>query len=404
MRAVAELATRVRGQRRMDDARPIAVPFTRTRICPEVGAAVLDVLASGWVTSGQHVVEFEREFAAYLGVDHAVAVSSCTAAIELSLRALDLPPGSKVLTSTMTFCGAASAISHAGHVAVLADVDELTAMPSPETVAASVAECGGVDALLVVHLGGMPTDVRELAAAAGVDLDHVVEDAAHALGTRSGPAAVGTISRATCFSFYATKNLPIGEGGMVTTNDAQLAARLRETRQHGMSADAWRRYLPGGGWRYDVAVDGLKANMTDVQAVIGRAQLRHFDEYQARRAEVADRYDGALAAIAGIRRPPRPTTGRHAWHLYAVRVLPEYGVPRDELIDLLRARGIATSVHFIPVHRLSWFRRSCVLSAGGHPGADAVFDRTLSLPMDPVISDAEVDMVCTALAELGGTQ
>lgn len=277
-------------------------------------------------------------------------------------------------------------------------------MPSPETVAAAVAECGGVDALLVVHLGGMPTDVRELAAAAGVDLDHVIEDAAHALGTRLGLAAVGTISRATCFSFYATKNLPIGEGGMVTTNDARLAARLRETRLHGMSADAWRRYLPGGGWRYDVAVDGLKANMTDVQAVIGRTQLRHFDEYQARRADVADRYDGALAAIAGIRRPPRPTVGRHAWHLYAVRVLPEYGVPRDELIDLLRTRGIATSVHFIPVHRMTWFRRSCVLSAGGHPGADAVFDRTLSLPMDPVISDAEVDLVCAALAELGGKQ
>ena len=404
MRVVAELAMRARGQRPMDGALPIAVPFTRTRICPEAQEAVLDVLASGWVTSGQHVVEFEREFAAYLGVEHAVAVSSCTAAIELSLRALDLPPGSKVLTSTMTFCGAASAIIHAGHVAVLADVDELSAMPSPETVAAAVAECGGVDALLVVHLGGMPTDVRELAAAAGVDLDHVIEDAAHALGTRLGLAAVGTISRATCFSFYATKNLPIGEGGMVTTNDARLAARLRETRLHGMSADAWRRYLPGGGWRYDVAVDGLKANMTDVQAVIGRAQLRHFDEYQARRADVADRYDGALAAIAGIRRPPRPTAGRHAWHLYAVRVLPEYGVPRDELIDLLRTRGIATSVHFIPVHRMTWFRRSCVLSAGGHPGADAVFDRTLSLPMDPVVSDAEVDLVCAALAELGGKQ
>ena len=197
MRVVAELAMRARGQRPMDGALPIAVPFTRTRICPEAQEAVLDVLASGWVTSGQHVVEFEREFAAYLGVEHAVAVSSCTAAIELSLRALDLPPGSKVLTSTTTFCGAASAIIHAGHVAVLADVDELSAMPSPETVAAAVAECGGVDALLVVHLGGMPTDVRELAAAAGVDLDHVIEDAAHALGTRLGLAAVGTISRAT---------------------------------------------------------------------------------------------------------------------------------------------------------------------------------------------------------------
>ncbi|GAB3062851.1 DegT/DnrJ/EryC1/StrS family aminotransferase [Intrasporangium mesophilum] len=381
---------------------PVAVPFTRTRICAEARQAVLDVLESGWVTSGKEVVEFEQEFAAYLGVQHAVAVSSCTAAIELALRALDLPRGSMVLTSTTTFCGAASAIAHAGHVPVLADVDELTAMPSAETVAAAVAECGGVDALVVVHLGGLPTDVEALAAAAGVDLDHVIEDAAHALGARVGSAAVGTLSHATCFSFYATKNLPIGEGGMVTTNDALLAARIRETRLHGMSADAWRRYLPGGGWRYDVAVDGIKANMTDVQAAIGRAQLRHFDEYQARRAAVADRYDSGLAAIGGIRRPPRPTDGTHAWHLYAVRVLPEYAVTRDELIDLLRAVGIGTSVHFIPVHRLTWFRRSCIVPAGGLPGADSVFGSTLSLPMDPVVKDAEVDAVCAALGGLGG--
>jgi perosamine synthetase len=383
--------------------RQVSVPFTRTLICPEAGRAVLDVLASGWVTSGQQVVEFERELAAYLGVEHAVAVSSCTAAIELALRALELPLGSKVLTSSMTFCGAVSAIRHAGHVPVLADVDETTAMLSAETIATAVADCDGVDALVVVHMGGLPSDVEELAAAAGLGLDLVIEDAAHALGTRVGSKAVGTISRASCFSFYATKNLPIGEGGMVTTNDPRVAERVREARLHGMSADAWRRYRPGGSWRYDVRVDGIKANMTDVQAVIGRAQLRHFDEYQARRAAVARRYDLGLADIAGLRLPPRPSSGRHAWHLYAVRVLTEYGVTRDDLIDRLRARGIATSVHFIPVHQLTWFRQCCVVPVGGLPGADAVFDRTLSLPMDPVISDSEVDAVCAALQDIGGT-
>jgi perosamine synthetase len=272
-------------------------------------------------------------------------------------------------------------------------------MPSPRTVAAAAAGCGGVDALVVVHLAGLPTDVTALAAAAGVDLDHVVEDAAHALGTLVDDAAVGTISRATCFSFYATKNLAIGEGGMVTTNDPDIADRIRQTRLHGMSADAWRRYLPGGGWRYDVAVDGLKANMTDVQAAIGRAQLRRFDADQARRAAVADRYDEALADVPGIRRPPRPATGRHAWHLYVVRVEPEYGVTRDELIGLLRRRGVGTSVHFIPLHRLTWFGRHCVVPPGGMAGADRVFEQILSLPLDAVISDAEVAVVCTALAE-----
>lgn len=397
--AVAAPPTSVPGDNPHAAVMPLVVPFTRARICPEAQQAVVDVLASGWVTSGEQVVAFEREFAQHLGVRHAVAVSSCTAAIELSLRALALPPGSKVLMSAVTFCGAASAILHAGHVPVLADVDDLTAMPSPRTVAAAAAECGGVDALVVVHLAGLPTDVVALAAAAGVDLDHVVEDAAHALGTVVGEAPVGTISRATCFSFYATKNLAIGEGGMVTTNDDDVADRIRQTRLHGMSADAWRRYLPGGGWRYDVAVDGLKANMTDVQAAIGRAQLRRFDVDQARRASVAARYDAALANVPGIRRPLRPSAGRHAWHLYAVRVEADYGMDRDALIVRLRQQGIGTSVHFIPLHRLTWFGQHCVIPAGGLPGADGVFERILSLPMDGVVTDDEVDLVCAALAE-----
>src|SRR5690348_753111 len=165
---------------------PHVVPFTRTRICPEARQAVADVLESGWVTPGQQVVEFEAELAAYVGAQHGIAVSSCTAAIELALRAMDLPAGSKVLMSTVTFCGAAAAIRHAGHVPVLADVDPVTAMPSPATASAAARGCGGVDALVVVHLAGLPTDVRALAEAAGVDLDHVVEDAAHALGTVVG--------------------------------------------------------------------------------------------------------------------------------------------------------------------------------------------------------------------------
>jgi perosamine synthetase len=304
--------------------------------------------------------------------------------------------------STMTFCGAAGAIAHAGLVPVLADVDPTTGMPSPETAAAAARDAGGVDAVVVVHLGGLPTDVAAIAEAAGVPLERCIEDAAHALGTLVGDRPVGSISRATCFSFYATKNLPIGEGGMVTTDDEALADRLRVTRLHGMSRDAWKRYLPGGGWRYDVEADGLKANLSDIEAAIGRAQLRHFERAQAHRERVAARYDAGLATVPGIGLPARPTSGRHAWHLYAVRVRPEYGLTRDRLIDRLRDRGIGTSVHFIPVHQLSWYRHECVMPRGGFPGADAVFAETLSLPMDQVITDDEVDAVCAALVELGG--
>jgi len=380
------------------------VPFTRTQICEEACLAVQQVLGSGWVTSGQQVIEFEREFAEHVGARRAVAVSSCTAALELALRALRLPPGSRVLMSTITFCGAASAIVHAGLQPVLADVDPITAMPSPVTVAAAARAVGGVQAMVVVHLGGLPTQVEEMAEAAGITLDHVVEDAAHALGTAVGERVVGTISRATCFSFYATKNLAIGEGGMLTTEDDELADAVGRARLHGMSKDAWRRYLPGGGWRYDVQDDGLKANMTDVQAAIGRAQLRGFEATQARRAEAAARYDSLIVNIPGLTLPLRPMSGRHAWHLYAVRVRPNFGVGRDDLITALSERGIGTSVHFIPVHRLTWFSHICLRAPGGFPGAESVFDETLSLPMDQVLTDEDISTVCTALAEIGGSR
>jgi dTDP-4-amino-4,6-dideoxygalactose transaminase len=380
------------------------VPFTRTQICEEACQAVQQILGSGWVTSGQQVIEFEREFAEHVGARRAVAVSSCTAALELALRALNLPAGSRVLMSTDTFCGAASAIVHAGLQPVLADVDPITAMPSPLTVAATARAVGGVQAMVVVHLGGLPTQVEEMAEAAGITLDHVVEDAAHALGSAVGERVVGTISRATCFSFYATKNLAIGEGGMLTTDDDELADAVGRARLHGMSKDAWRRYLPGGGWRYDVECDGLKANMTDVQAAIGRAQLRRFEATQARRGRVAAIYDSLLVDIPGLALPLRPLSGTHAWHLYAVRVRANYGVGRDELITALSERGIGTSVHFIPVHRLTWYSRICLQAPGGFPGAESVFDQTLSLPMDQVLTDEDVETVCTALAEIGGSR
>ena len=381
-----------------------SIPFARTVIGPEARSAVARVLESGWVTTGQEVVEFEREFADYVGAGRGVAVSSCTAGLELALRGLGLAPGSRVLMSTNTFCGAAGAITHAGLVPVLADVDPWSAVPTEDLIRAAVREVGGVSAMVVVHLGGRPVDVEAAAAAAGIGLDQVIEDAAHALGTEVGSRRVGSISRATCFSFYATKNLAIGEGGMVTTSDEDFAETLVRTRLHGMSRDAWRRYTPGASWRYDVADDGLKANLTDVQAAIGRAQLRRFDADQARRVEVAARYDAQLAGLPSISLPPRPVEGRHAWHLYAVRIQPGFPVSRDELIDRLSALGIGSSVHFIPLHRLTWHVNHCVVPAAGLPGADEVFEGTLSLPFDQNMTDDDVDEVCAALRQIGSAR
>jgi len=383
----------------------IDVPFADCCITTEAQDAALRVLRSGWVTTGREVHAFEDEFAAYVGAGHAVAVSSCTAAIELALRSLGLPPGSPVLTSTMTFCGAVQAIVHAGLQPVLVDVDPATGMPTAETVAAAVRECGRPDAMTVVHWAGDPADVAELAAAAGLGVDRVVEDAAHAIGSFLDGTPVGSSSAATCFSFYATKNLPLGEGGMITTEDPQRAAWLRRSRLHGMSADAWRRYLPGGGWRYDVAEAGLKANMTDVQAAMGRAQLGHLPAWQLRRAEIADRYDAGLGALAdagllGLPHRPAPSVGTHAWHLYPLRVRPDSGCGRDGVIAGLSERGVGTSVHFIPVHQLAYFRRVGTLPSAGMPGADALFEQLVSLPIYPRLSDSQVDAVCAALDDV----
>ena len=374
------------------------IAFTRAVITPEAQAAAQRSLASGWLTTGPECVAFEQEFAAWVGAREAVAVSSCTAALELSLRALDLPAGARVLVPTVTFCGVASAVLHAGLVPVLADVDPLTATMSPATASAAARAAGGVQAMVVLHYAGSPAPVLELAEAAGVPMWRVVEDAAHAVGTHDGDGRVGSRSRAACFSFYATKNLPIGEGGMITTDDEQLADRLRGARLHGMSRDAWRRYEPGASWRYDVVEAGLKANLPDVAAAVGRAQLRHVDGWQEQRTAVARDYREQLADVPGLDLPEEPSTGRHAWHLFVVRVNARSLVGRDELVERLAREGVGTSVHFIPLHHMT-YHRTAAETPVALDGADRVFPELLSLPMYPSLTHDEVDRVCSLVRQ-----
>ena len=378
------------------------IPFAKTEIAPAARDAVARVLGSGWVTTGPEVQGFEQEFASFVGAKHAVAVASCTAAIELSLRALGLPPGSRVLTSVMTFCGAVNAILHAGLRPVFVDVNPRTLMPDPETTAAAARRAGGAEAMVALHFAGYPAPVAAMAEAAGLPLDRVIEDAAHAVGTWDGDRHVGTTSAATCFSFYATKNLPIGEGGMITTPHDGVADYVRQARLHGMSRDSWKRYLPGSSWRYEVEMAGLKANMTDIQAAIGRAQLPELPRWQARRQELVDRYDRGLSGIDGVATPARPERGRHAWHLYVIRVEPAFGLDRDECIAGLAERGVGSSVHFIPLHHQPFYRSLLGSEIGTFPNADAAFRQIVSLPLHQALSDREVDRVCEEIADLRG--
>jgi dTDP-4-amino-4,6-dideoxygalactose transaminase len=384
-------------------ATAIAVPFARVEIVPEAQQAALRVLRSGWITMGPETAEFERELAGYLGARQVVAVSSATAAIEIALRALHLAPRSIVLTPSLTFCGAVAAIVQAGLRPVLVDVDAGTLLPTPATVAAAARRAGRPATMIIQHMAGHPADVAELAEAAGLPASRVIEDAAHGIGAELRGVPVGAASHAACFSFYATKNLPIGEGGAIVTSDDQVAADARTTRLHGMSHDAWRRYLPGGSWRYDVAEPGLKANITDVQSAIGRAQLACLPDWQQRRENVAACYDDALAGVPGLLLPRRPECGKHAWHLYQVRVTAECRASRDLIIDSLARQGIGTSVHFIPVHQLSGYQR--ILGpeeCRSVPVTDRVAQEVLSLPMYPSLTEADIAHVANALLTLTG--
>jgi dTDP-4-amino-4,6-dideoxygalactose transaminase len=372
-----------------------SVPFTIPSVSGEVSDAVVKVLDSGWITTGPQTAAFEQEFADHLGAAHVVAVASCTTALELCLRALDLPPGSAVLTPSLTFCGAINAILHAGHRPVFVDIDEDTLVPSPETVRAAAGRVTPA-AMIVQNQGGYPVDVAALAEAAGLDRTKVIEDAAHGPGAARDGRNVGAESFAACFSFYATKNMPIGEGGAVASSDQEFADRVRAMRMHGMSKDSWKRYLPGGSWRYDVKRVGLKANMTDVQAAIGRAQLAALPGWQERRAEIVGRYDAALRGLPGLVLPQRNLDGiRHAWHLYQVRV-PD----RDAISAELEAAGVATSVHFIPANQMTAYQE--ILGAeecARVPVTDRVGEELLSLPLYPGLTDDGIQRVVTARAE-----
>jgi dTDP-4-amino-4,6-dideoxygalactose transaminase len=376
------------------------VPFCRTEITPEAQQAAVRVLASGWVTMGAESIAFEQEFGAWVGAPHTIAVSSCTAAIQLALAGLGLPPGAPVLTPTLTFCGAVQAIVHAGLRPVLVDTDEATLTVSAAGVAKAARH--GAAAMVIQHMAGYPVNGAELAEAAGIPNENVVEDAAHGLGATIAGRLVGSFSRAVCFSFYATKNLPIGEGGAITTTDGDLAERWRRMRLHGMSGDAWRRYHRSGTWRYTVEEAGMKANFTDLQAAIGREQLRRLDAWQQRRTAIAARYDAQLTGLEGLELPPRPAADAHAWHLYIVRIHHRpFGIDRDTAAERLAETGIGTSVHFIPVHHLPYFRNLLGLEACGElSAADQIFPRLLSLPMFPGLTDSDVDRVCEALAGL----
>ena len=377
------------------------VPFAPPDIGEGEIQAVADVLRSGWLTTGPRVAEFERRFAEYVQAPHAVAVSSCTAALHLSLLAAEAGPGHEVVTTPLTFCATANVIVHTGATPVFADVDPETGTLDP--AAAAAATTAATRALIPVHYGGHPADVLAFEMLASRRGLVVIEDAAHCVEGMAQGRKIGSIADFTCFSFYATKNLTTGEGGMVTTRSAAAADRIRLASRHGLSSSAWNRENGGARSAYDMALPGFKANMTDIQAAIGLCQLARIGAMHARRQAICARYDAGLRALPLCPRRHAAAGTVDAHHLYTVRVNPrECGVTRDGLQATLRDRGVATSVHFPAVHLLSYYRERYGTRRGMFPHAEAIADETLSLPLSSALSDDDVDYVIETLQHVLG--
>jgi len=376
------------------DANPI--PFHRPYIGSAEIKAVEAVIRSGWLTMGPKTEEFERAFAQYVHAEHAIAVNSCTAAMHLALLVAGVGKGDEVITTVNTFCATAEAIEYSGARPVLVDVEDDTLNLSPKAVAAKITE--RTRAIVPVDFAGHPCDYDAIRALAGRHKLHVLADAAHSLSAHYRGVPVGTLADSTSFSFYVTKPLATGEGGMVTTDSEEWAEALRVLRLHGMNRDAWKRYGNAMGWRYEVKVLGYKYNLTDVQAALGCAQLRRQERLRTRRSEIAALYRECFAGVEELQLPAERPEVRHAWHLFVIRARDRQGAGlRDRVIQALADRGIGASVHFIPLHYHPYYAARCRARPGAFPVAERAHEAAVSLPIYPGMRASEVRRVANTV-------
>ncbi len=375
------------------------LPFALPDIGEEEIAEVVDTLRSGWLTTGPKAKRFECDFAVFLGDEslHCIAVNSATAGLHLALEAIGIGPGDEVITTTHTFTATAEVVRYLGADVKLVDIDPATLNIDARAIEAAIGP--RTKAILPVHYAGLAADMPAILALARQHGLKVVEDAAHALPTTIGGQLVGTLaSDATVFSFYANKTITTGEGGMLVTRDAALAARARVMRLHGMSRDAFDRFTATApSWYYEIVAPGFKYNLTDMAAALGLHQLKKARVFQQRRAALAALYDAALAGLP-VTLPSQPRPGDlHAWHLYVLRLADGAGIDRDTFIDRLFAAGVGCSVHYIPLHLHPYWRERYALDAAMFPHSQQAYERMLSLPLYTRMTDADVQRVVDAV-------
>jgi dTDP-4-amino-4,6-dideoxygalactose transaminase len=369
---------------------------------PEI-AEVVATLRSGWLGTGPRVQRFEADFRAYIGCAHAVALSSCSAGLHLALDVLGIGPGDEVITSPLTFSATANVIVHVGARPVFADVDPRTMNLDAEAAARAVTH--RTKAILPVHFAGRPCEMDPLLEVARRHGLRVVEDAAHATETRYRGRPIGTIGDLTSFSFYVTKNLVTGEGGMLTTEDAAWAEEIRVRALHGISRDAWKRYSADGFQPYDTLFPGYKYNMTDLQAALGIHQLARLEANLAVRERHWRRYDEAFADHPFLTRPaPADARDRHARHLYTVLLdTDRAGMSRNEFIVRLKAENIGTGIHFTALHLHSYYAKTFGFRRGQFPNAEFIGERTVSLPLSAKLTYDDVEDVIAAVFRVLGS-
>lgn len=388
--------------RQNDSLNASHIPFFRPSIGEKEVAAVTECLRSGWLTTGKKCVQFENDFAEYLGGGvHAIAVNSATAALHLALEALGLGPGDEVILPTLTFTATAEVIHYLGATPVFADVQADTFCISPDAVADLITE--RTRAIMPVHFAGRACDMTSLRALADKHDLVIVDDAAHALPATHAGKLIGQVgANATAFSFYANKTITTGEGGMLVTRDENIAARARIMRLHGIDRDVFARFTSANAsWFYDVVAPGLKYNLTDIAAALGSVQLARADDFHQTRQKHAARYDAALANLPLILPPHAAHGDMHSWHLYIVRMADNSPMDRDELISYLKNHGVSTSVHYRPLHQMTMWEPYC--KGRAFPNADKIFKTCVSLPHFMSMTDAEHDRVVELMrGALGG--
>src|SRR5262245_3603556 len=377
--------------------RTTPLPYGHQSINDADIAAVVDALRSDWITTGPRVAEFERCVAARVGARHAIAVSSGTAALHAAAFAAGLGPGDEAIVPPLTFAATANAVRYLGATPVCADVSPHTFTLDPERVAEKFTS--RTRAIIGVDFAGLPCDwerLRALARPVGIRL---IDDAAHALGATYGGQALGSLAALTTFSFHPVKHATTGEGGMVTTEDASLAERVRRFRNHGITVDASERFSRGE-WHYEMVDLGFNYRLTDVQCALGLSQIARLDEVLRRRRAIAARYGAGLAGMPGLALQQLPEGCEHAWHIFPILLdLDRLAGDRRAIFAALRAEGIGVNVHYIPVYWHPYYQR-LGYAKGLCPVAEALYERLITLPLFPAMTDADVDDVLMAVTKV----